>query len=242
MNLSTNAAPRSFVITAVATAALTLTVSSPQDASAMTVMYAELPELVNASELVLYGKVIDVKVIDRRKAGRAVWTEFTLSVLDVWKGDRKTVGKVFRWRHLGGSTADGMTLHVPGMPTFSAGEETVVLLERHSEGHVLTGAAQGKFTVSTNAKGQKFATRHLGGVNLVRRAANGRLVGIHGKHRGHGPQQLMPPPEATQPIATLRKAIMEWVAADAAKPKLRTPAAPTARKDAPVRAKTKVKR
>ncbi len=242
MNHWTNARPRPLVALAAGLAALAMVVVMPNDASTMTVMYAELPELVRTSELVLYGKITDAKVIDRRKQGRAVWTEYTLSVIGVWKGDRKTVGKVFRWRHLGGNTADGMTLHVPGMPKFSAGEETVVLLERHSEGHVLTGASQGKFTVSTNAKGKKFATRHLGGVNLVRRAANGRLVGLHGKHQGGGRHHLLPPPEASQPIEVLRKAIMGWVAADAAKRKVSKPAALSARKGVPVRSNKKVKR
>ncbi len=242
MNVTTNARLRPLAALAAGVAAVAILASVPTDASAMTVMYAELPDLVRTSELVLHGKIIDAKVIDRRKAGRAVWTEYTLSVHDVWKGDRKAVGKIFRWRHLGGNTTDGMTLHVPGMPRFIVGEETVVLLEKHSEGHVLTGASQGKFTVATNKKGQKFATRHLGGVNLVRRAANGRLVGVHEHNHRGGRAHLLPPPEAPQPIQVLRKAILEWVASDAANRKVTKPAAPSVRKGVPVRSNTKVKR
>mgnify|MGYP007046958390 CR=1 FL=1 len=211
------------------------------NAHAMTVLYGELPDLVRASELVLHGKISDVQVVDRRKEGRGVWTEFTLAVLDVWKGDRKTVGTVFRWRHIGGSTADGMTLHVPGMPTFVAGEETVVLLERHSEGHVLTGATQGKFFVTADKKGAKFASRSFGGVNLVSRGANGRLSSVRSGGAEGDHSHLLPPPEAPQPIAALRDAIVAWVKADSQKAMKPAPIQARGNRAIPVKTAGKVK-
>lgn len=237
MNRSTNVRPPRLLPAALLAALLTF---SALNADAMTVLYGPLPDLIRASELVLHGKVIDVQVNDRRKEGRGVWTEFTLSVIDVWKGDRKAVGPVFRWSHIGGSTKDGMTLHVPGMPTFVVGEETVVLLERHSEGHVLTGATQGKFMVKADKKGLKFASRSFGGVNLVRREVNGRLTTVGGANGAHG--HMLPPPEAPQPIGALRAAVRAWVKADAAKRPGR-PAQPTVRgsRAIPVKSAGKVK-
>lgn len=243
MNSTPNARLRHLPCAALLIAALTVSAFAARDGHCMTVLYGELPDLVRSSELVLHGKITDVQVIDRRKEGRAVWTEYTLSVYDVWKGDRKVVGKTFRWRHVGGSTADGMTMHVPGMPTFKVGEETVVLLERHSEGHVLTGATQGKFNVNANTKGVKYASRNLGGVNLMRRDAKGHLVSVRGKHSKHEHGHILPPPEAPQPVHVLREAVLAWVKADAAQRKSATAAtvSPRVRRATPVKPAGKVK-
>lgn len=231
---------RALLTGALVIAALLASVA-PRDAAAMTVLYADLPELVRASSLVLHGKVVDTQVVDRRKEGRGVWTEFTLSVIDVWKGDRKQVGPLFKWRHIGGTTPDGLTLHVPGMPTFRPGEETVVLLESHSQGHVVAGATQGKFLVHKDKQGKKVAVRDLGGVNLVRRGANGQLESFH-DHGGHGNAHgLTLPPSAPRDLLQFRDQVRAWVAADAARPTPARPASPQVRKTVPVKPAAKVK-
>ncbi len=214
----------------------------PRTGEAMTVLYADLPELVRVSEFVLYGKIVDVQVIDRRRDGRAVWTEYSLAVREVWKGKKAHAGKVFKWRHIGGTTRDGMTLSVPGMPTFAVGESTIVLLERHSEGHTLTGASQGKFTVTRDTKKRLVAERHLGGVHFV----------YPPKHRPKsGPMQVSIA-RPGQPIPAklvrdhwllpeLRAQVIGYVKADARRPK---PAAKTrlkARRGVPVKAPPRVR-
>lgn len=205
---------------AAATAAPAL---APTDASAMTVLKVGLKELVGTSALVLHAKVKTVQIRDRRAEGRAVWTAYTFDVIEVLKGDRKAVGPKFELQLLGGTTADGMTLSVPGMPGFAAGEEVVILLERHSEGYTLTGAPQGKFTVYRDAKGVARVVRDLDHAHLVERQADGRLAPAA---HGHGPV-LLSPPRADETLSAFRARVLDLVRQTAHEKARVTPAAPT---------------
>lgn len=148
----------------------------PAPAAAMTVLAVDLKALVTTADQVLYGQVAAVRTLDLRKQGRGVWTEFDLQVREVWKGDARLAGKRFAWRHVGGTTADGVTVAVPGMPTFAVGEETVVVLERHKEGHVVSGGPQGKFSVQLGPQGQRTVVRDMPDVHMLARdAATGQL-------------------------------------------------------------------
>jgi hypothetical protein len=170
---------RSFLATTTAAALLT-TATAPvlvSPAQAMTVLQVDLDTLVAASALVLYGDVVATTVVDRRKEGRSVWTEVSVQVREVWKGDKKLAGQRFSWRTLGGTTADGLTLAVPGMPQFRAGEQIVVALEKTAEGYVVTGGPQGKFAVSKEQSGQLLVRRPVTDVHAVRRDdKTGKLV------------------------------------------------------------------
>lgn len=149
----------------------------PVAARAMTVLQVDLKTLVAAADVVLSGTIAGTRVVDRRKEGRGVWTEFTLQVAEVWKGDAKLAGKAFQWRHVGGTTTDGITVAVPGMPGFAVGEEVVVVLEKNSQGHVVSGGPQGKFTVRKDAAGRKTVTREVTDVHMLRRdPATGRIA------------------------------------------------------------------
>jgi hypothetical protein len=145
----------------------------------MTILQVDLATLVKTSELVLEGQIGGARVVDRRKEGRSVWTEYTLEVAEVWKGDAKLAGRKFSWRQLGGSTTDGMTVAVPGMPRFAVGEEVVLLLERTREGHTLAGGPQGRWLVRKGPDGRKMATRELGEAHVVRPDAQGKLADGH---------------------------------------------------------------
>ncbi len=160
---------RSAVLSVVISATALAAVLPAAPAAAMTVLQVDLKALVTTADQVLYGKVAGTRVLDRRKEGRGVWTEISLDVAEVWKGDARLAGKRFAWMHVGGTTPDGITVHVPGMPTFAAGEETVVILEKNSESHVVSGGPQGKFSVKTLPTGQKTVTRELPDVHFVRR-------------------------------------------------------------------------
>lgn len=137
-------------------------------ASAMTVLQVDLKALITTADQVLYGTIAGTKVIDRRKEGRGVWTEISLDVKEVWKGDARLASKRFSWLHVGGTTPDGITVAVPGMPGFVAGEETVVVLEKNTESYVISGGPQGKFNVKLNSVGQKTVTRDMPDVNFIR--------------------------------------------------------------------------
>ncbi len=182
------------------------------DAQAMTVLAASVEDLVQTSEIVLHGRARSVRVDDRRAQGRAVWTVYQFDVQDVWKGDRKSVGSTFTLELLGGRTADGMTLSVPGMPGFAVGEEVVMLLERHSDGYTLTGAPQGKWTVYRDSQSVARVVRPLADAHLVQRAADGRLVEAAHDER----PLLLQPPTADSTLEQLRSQILGIVAAQAA--------------------------
>lgn len=191
-------------------------------ASAMTVLQAPLSDLVQASELVLHGTMAKVEVLDLRRQGKGVWTEYTLRIVEVYKGDKRKLGKTFSWRLVGGSTKDGMTLSVPGMPTFIQDEETVVLLERHSTGHTLTGAPQGKFHVERDAKGNKLVVRDLLSANVVRKdPVTGRLVSAtghrHGASNGKSHASTTAKTGARQSLSALRAEILGYVRTQATK-------------------------
>jgi hypothetical protein len=155
--------------TAAAMAGAAATVLAPVPAAAMSVLQVDLKTLVTTADRVLYGSIRGARVLDQRKQGRGVWTEFTLDVREVWKGDAKLTAKPFSWRHVGGTTADGVTVAVPGMPTFQAGEEVIVILEKTSESWVVSGGPQGKFVVRSNAQGQRSVSREMTDVHFVRR-------------------------------------------------------------------------
>lgn len=146
-----------------------LTMWAPRPVSAMSVLQVDLKTLVSTADVVLYGTIRGSRVLDQRKQGRGVWTEFTLDVRETWKGDAKLTGKPFSWRHVGGTTADGVTVAVPGMPTFQSAEEVIVILEKTSDSWVVSGGPQGKFVVRQNAQGQRSVTRELPDVHFVRR-------------------------------------------------------------------------
>lgn len=176
--------------------------SVPCAAHAMTVLQVDLKAMVNVADLVLQGTVTQTRVLDRRPEGRGVWTEFTLQVADVWKGDAKLAGQAFQWRHVGGTTPDGMTVAVPGMPTFRPGEEVVVILEKTSQGHVVSGGPQGKFVVQLDPAGRKIVTRNLNDAHLVRRdPQTGRVTDAD------------KPTPITRTLAEMRAEVQGYVAA-----------------------------
>ncbi len=150
--------------------------ASAPPAHAMTVLQVDLKQLVSTADLVLYGTVARTQVLDRRKDDRGVWTEFTLTVREVWKGDASKPGASFVWRHVGGTTADGMTVAVPGMPTFQAGEDVVVILEKTADSWVISGGPQGKFSIQKDKAGHATVRRDLLDAYMVQRDPSGRLV------------------------------------------------------------------
>lgn len=138
-------------------------------AAALTVVALDLDALVAGSDLVLHGDVTATQVLDRRAEGRGIWTEIRLQVREVWKGDPKLAGRTFAWQSMGGTTKDGLTMAIPGMPQFVAGERVVVALERTSQGWVVTGGPQGKFQVTQERTGQWLVRRPVSDVHAVRK-------------------------------------------------------------------------
>ena len=75
-------------------------------------------------------------------------------------------------------------MKIPGMPSFTAGEEVVVFLEKTQKNWALTGLSQGKFSVTTDTLGNKTVTRSLDGIHMMARDKDGRLREAHTKNQG----------------------------------------------------------
>ena len=118
-----------------------------------------------------------------------------------------------------------MTWTMPGMPTFSAGEEVVVLLEKHAKGYTLTGAPQGKYFVYRDAKGVARVKRRFGDVHFMQRdGKSGRITSAPHAVK----PMLLHPPRLDPTLTSLRAEIKAAVLVQAAKkPAVRANGAPS---------------
>lgn len=100
-------------------------------------------QLVDASELIVRGNVVEVWA-ELDQVG-AVWTRAQIEVTDVLKGDPETLTVIVDQR---GGTYAGRTYQTGGAARFSVGEDAVLFLETLDSGHTVpVGMVQGKFTI-----------------------------------------------------------------------------------------------
>jgi hypothetical protein len=120
--------------------------------SAMVVVPAEFSEMVTASELVVHGRVVDIRaqiVGDRR----TVETVVTLSVLDAIKGQP---GATVYFRVPGGQIGRYRRFMV-GAPEFASGDEVVLFLKGRPPAVPFPfGLSQGVYRVVRNADGRSL--------------------------------------------------------------------------------------
>ncbi|MEZ4471216.1 MAG: hypothetical protein R3F60_10525 [bacterium] len=148
-------------------------------AVAATVLRLEPVALAERSELIFIGTVTDQKSV-LQESPRQVFTETTFQVEQVVKGEKQAT---FTLRQLGGTVGSGATLFgtaVPGYARFQVGERVALFLERTDTGRlVVTGLAQGKYTLKTDPKtGVVWAERDLDGLHLVGRAPEKVFAGV----------------------------------------------------------------
>lgn len=123
--------------------ALVAGVALSGSAAATTIVPLSTDQMVDASDLVIRGDVVEVWT-ERDDAGR-VWTRAQVEVDRVFKGDAELDALVVE--QIGG-TWGGRTLHVDGVARFAVGEEIVAFLERNPSGRLVTVAMMlGKYTV-----------------------------------------------------------------------------------------------
>jgi hypothetical protein len=122
--------------------------------SAMVVVPAEFSEMVTASELVVHGRVVDVRaqiVGDRR----TIETVVTLSVLAAIKGQP---GETVYFKVPGGQIGRYRRFMV-GAPEFARGEEVVLFLKgRPPVVPFPFGLSQGVYRVVQDAAGRRLVT------------------------------------------------------------------------------------
>lgn len=147
----------------------TLLLAAP--AGAATVEHLTLGELAERSSRVFIGTVTAQRSTLETEPVR-VWTETTFRVERVLKGP--PTKRDYVHRQLGGTAGEGTqryTQKIHGYPEFSVGERVLLFLEPVGEGPtrlVVTGLAQGKFTLRTDAKtGETLALRDTGDLSFV---------------------------------------------------------------------------
>jgi hypothetical protein len=141
-------------------------VSLPNTAFATTVRLVNLPDMSRQSAFIFHGTVTTVETRNLGTEDRPrIVTDITFSVHRVLKGTTK--GPQFTLRLIGG-THEGITLKIPGSPTFKRDQEVVLFLEWTGENYAINGMRQGLYQVSLTANGEKVAQRSLEGLCIVR--------------------------------------------------------------------------
>lgn len=142
-------------------------------AHATTVLKVSTADMSKASEWVVRATVLSVKNVDLRAQGRALFTDVELLFSEVYAGKR--VPSRYTLRLIGGTGTDGITLKIPGMPTFRTGEDVILFLEKTPTGHIPCGLGQGVYRVLATPSGDQWVRQSMGHVNLLQRGPSGRL-------------------------------------------------------------------
>lgn len=129
--------------------ALVLAVAIAAPASGSTFVHMELPQLVEASDAVIEGRVVEVESFWDEK-GTVIVTEAVIQVADQIAGHTDDWIRVRTW----GGEVDGYTVEAPGFPTFDRGERLVLFVHRPETGRGalrVTGYQLGKYRVVEEA-------------------------------------------------------------------------------------------
>ena len=144
--------------------------SSP--ARATTAQALSLQEMVSRADLVALVEVLDQ--VPREDARGRIVTDVRLRVLDPMRGDAASGDEVVLVR-LGGAIGD-LGMRVAGEPGFEDGARYVIFARAFEGLFRPVGMSQGVMRVSTDEAGRDIVQPGGGGLSLVRRAQDGRLV------------------------------------------------------------------
>jgi hypothetical protein len=119
-------------------------------ARSTTVIPPSFDALVTGANTVFVGEVMAVRARwQPSRQGRAIFTDVTFRVEDVWKGG---VGAVTMLEFMGG-TIDGSTMDVVGMPTFRVGQRAVLFVSGERAVSPLVGFWHGRMRVERDPFG-----------------------------------------------------------------------------------------
>jgi hypothetical protein len=133
-------------------------------AVATTVQKMSLRDLAKKSDAIVLASVEDQSA--RYDSRKEIFTYITLRVLEPVKGPKK--GDVITIRELGGTVGNIASI-VPGTPSFKVGEEVVIFLTgKDTAGYPwVMGLEQGKYSVTTDERGEKHVRNEIGGLTVV---------------------------------------------------------------------------
>jgi hypothetical protein len=146
----------------------------PASSFASVVVETTVKEMMDASELVFEGQVIDV-VSKVDMSGHQIHTFVTFQISDVIKGNYSQSKIVLSF--LGGSVG-GLTLEISDMRLPGFGEKGIYFVEtlQHRQVHPLYGWDQGHFVIKTDGEGvQRVRTHNQFKVIGIGSVAPGRI-------------------------------------------------------------------
>jgi hypothetical protein len=121
-----------------------------------TVQRMDVEQLLGQCDQAFEGKVRSIRVLE--PAHKRIETEITFAVTKRYWGD---AGREFVLRIPGGVLPDGRGLVLPGLPSFSEGEELLLFLSAESRlgTRMPVGLAQGRLRIERGANGRKMLVR-----------------------------------------------------------------------------------
>lgn len=161
----------------IAVSLVVLAVGAAVPARATTVLRLPVEEMTRRADLVVRAEVRSVTVRLDDAGARPLSTIVDLRVTRVLKG--QAAGPTLRLDLVGGATKTA-SVSIPGMPSFRAGDDVVLFLEKTSRGYIPAGLSQGKFLVRRAASGVVRAERETVNLSRVTRDVSGRLVHMEG--------------------------------------------------------------
>ena len=159
----------SLLALALAAAAALLVFIHPAQGSATVVTYADLPDLVELSDVVIRGEVTRRESHFDPAQGRLV-THTTFKVDRRYMGETDETVTIEQWGGTNGET----TSTIPGDADFTVGQEVVVFLRYGPEnGLYLTALAQSKFSVHRTGQ-TPLVSRNLSKLVFLEESADGQ--------------------------------------------------------------------
>lgn len=147
-------------------------------AHATTVLKVDVAGMVRLSEWVVRARVLSVTPVDlrdaRHRGADRLFTDVQLEILEAFHGDK--VPARYTLRLMGGVGRDGLAMTIPGMPSFTTGEEVVLFLEPSRDGHLPAGLMQGVWRVIRSPFGPPVVQQWTGGVLMMQPGPSGGLV------------------------------------------------------------------
>ena len=150
-------------------------------AEATVILHMSVKEMTREASDVVQGKVVFQAVVEQ---GGTIWTDSHVKVSGTIKG-RSSRGRVLVVRQIGGETAT-RGVRVAGVARFSVGEQVLVFLQP-AGGRFFkpVGMCLGKYRLTTDSRGKRWATRSLAGAVVARFDPRAKLVIRHQNIRGY---------------------------------------------------------
>ncbi len=144
------------------------------DGEAATVEAMTMSQMAQRAEMIFIGRVVGSRAEWNTQRTR-IYTYTTFQVERFLKGGAAETEITIR---LWGGQVGRMRAVVPGTPRFASGEEVLLFCAgTRARVPTLLGLAQGKFTLSRNASGERILKRDISGLVLVNHRTDSRPVG-----------------------------------------------------------------